>query len=138
MHERGVTATRRGWLGDGRLDRAISPWKYPALVPHTRGPLAMKGEHMGVGKPRRTVRGTDNGTRMVSMSDVAFAGTHGQLLWGDVQRVSAGLIHVDHAVPELTRRPDGILSLKVNNTTIDVIAGRADVIDHDDSNPAAP
>src|SRR5437764_8063231 len=97
----------------------------------------MKGEDMGAGQQRREIDGTgknDEGT----MRDVTFAGPRGHLLCAYVQRVSAGLADVDKAVPELTRRPDGILSLKVSNSTIDVITGRAKAVEADAADPLTP
>jgi hypothetical protein len=72
---------------------------------------------------------------MISIDEVTFAGERGLEICADLQAVSAGLMHVRDAVPELTRRPDGLLSLRVSNATIDVIAGLADVVEQGGSTP---
>ena len=91
--------------------------------------------NMGQQRPQiRTVGENDEAT----FRDVTFAGARGDLVCAEVQRVSSGLLDIDKAVPELGRRADGSLSVKVSRSTIDVIAGRAEVVEPDTTDPLTP
>lgn len=63
----------------------------------------------------------------VRIEDITFASERGFQLCVDIQRVSAGLIAVQEASPELTRGSDGILDVQVSSQTVDLIAGRVEL-----------
>jgi len=68
---------------------------------------------------------SDPPRQTVNAADFTFSGSRGTELCRQIARVSAGLMTVDEAADELTRRPDGTLQLQVTRQTIHVLAGRA-------------